>query len=158
MANDGGMLARLEQWIADTLAALQDDGSDVFKTADVWKHQIAVGRSGVESFDSYEPFAFAAYARVAADRQGDHDLRQIFEFAVLVGVGSLEKSVCRMGDGSSLGTSRIRELVIAALDGVHPGDGFNCDEFRYVGEAEAIDLPTKHAIQMHFEIPWINVS
>lgn len=158
MANDGGMLARLEQWIADTLAALQVDEVDVFKTADVWKHQIGIGRSGVESFDSYEPFVFAAYMRVDADRQGGHDLRQIFEFAVLVGVGSKEPSVCRMGDGTSMGTSKIRELVIAALDGVHPGDGFGCDELKYVGEVEFIDLPKKHAIEMHFQIPWINVS
>ena len=158
MANDGGMLAKLEQRIADTLAALQVDEADVFKTADVWKHQIAVGRSGVESFDGLEPFAFAAYSRVDADRQGDYDLRQIFEFAVLIGVGSKEAGVCRMGDGSSLGTSKIRELVIAALDGVHPGDGFSCDEFKYVGEVEFIDLPKKHAIEMHFQIPWINVN
>ncbi len=158
MANDGGMLAKLEQWIADTLAALQDGGADVFKTADVWKHQISVGRSGVESFDSYEPFAFAAYMRVNVDRQGDYDLRQVFEFAVLVGVGSKEASVCRMGDGTSMGTSKIRELVIAALDGVHPGAGFSCDEFKYVGEVEFIDLPKKHAIEMHFEIPWVNVT
>ncbi len=71
MANDGGMLAKLEQWIADTMAALQNGGVDVFKTTEVWKHQIGVGQSGVESFDAYEPFAFCAYARVRADRQGD---------------------------------------------------------------------------------------
>ncbi len=158
MANDGGMLARLEQWIADTMAALQNGGSDVFETADVWKHQISVGQSGVESFDGLEPFAFCAYARVRADRQGGHDLRQIFEFVLLIGVGSKNKGVCRMGDGSSLGTSKIRELVIAALDGVHPGDGFGCDPFKYAGEIEFIDLPKKHGIAMHFEIPWINVS
>lgn len=158
MANDGGMLAKLEQWIADTLTALQNDGEDVFKTADVWKHQIAVGRSGVESFDSYEPFAFAAYARVDADRQGDHDLRQKWVFVLLIGVGSKEAGVCRMGDANNLGTSKIRELVIAALDGVHPGDGFNCDPFKYVGEDEFIDLEKKHGIAMQFEVPWINVS
>lgn len=158
MTNDGGMLAKLEQWIADTLAALQNGEANVFKTADVWKHQIGVGRSGIESFDSLEPFAFAAYARVNADRQGNYDLRQIFEFAVLIGVGSKEDSVCRMGDANNLGTSKIRELVIAALNDVHPGDGFSCDEFKYVGEVEFVDLPKKHAIEMFFEIPWIDVS
>jgi len=158
MANDGGMLARLERWIADTLAALQVDDENVFKTADVWKHQIGVARSGVESFDAYEPFAFAAYSRVDADRQGGYDLRQIFEFAVLIGVGSKENSVCRTGNANSLGTSRIRELVIAALDGAHPGEGFSCDEFKYVGEVEFVDLPKKHAIEMHFQIPWISTS
>ncbi len=158
MANDGGMLARLEQWIADTLAALQSGGSDVFKTADVWKHQIAVGQSGVESFDAYEPFAFAAYARVDADRQGDHDLRQTWVFALLIGVSSKEPAVCRIGDANHLGTSKIRELVIKALDGVHPGAGFNCDQFRYVGEIEFVDMEKKHGIAMQFEVPWINVS
>ncbi len=158
MANDGGMLARLEQWIADTLAALQNGGEDVFKTADVWKHQIAVGQSGVESFDAYQPFAFASYARVDADRQGDHDLRQTWVFVVLIGVTSKEKGVCRMGDTGKLGTSKIREFVIEALDGVHPGDGFNCDEFKYVGESEFVDMPKKHGIAMQFEVPWLNVS
>ena len=158
MANDGGMLARLEQRVADILAALQNGGKDVFKTADVWKHQIAVGQSGVESFDRYEPFAFCAYARARADRQGGRDLRQVFEFVLLIGVGSKNPGVCRMGDANNLGTSKIRELVIKALDGEHPGDGFSCDEFKYNGEIEFIDLPKKHGIAMHFEIPWINVN
>jgi hypothetical protein len=158
MANDGGMLGRLEEWIAATLTALQSGGADVFRTAAVWKHQIAVGGAGVESFDALQPFAFAAYAGARVDRQGDGDLRQIFEFAVLIGVASKEPGVCRIGDASNLGTSKIRELVIGAMEGVHPGTGFTTDEFNYVGEDEFVDLPTKHGISMRFEIPWINVS
>lgn len=151
MANDGGLMAQIEQWMADTLAALQHNDKNVFKTAKVWKHQVAASNAGMEAFGSYEPFAFVAYTSADAAREGSYDLRQVLEFAVLIGVESKSAGIARFGDARHLGTSKIRDLVIAAFERKHPGGELTCDEFYYTGEIEIFDAPKRHAIQMTFE-------
>ena len=153
MPNDGGLMAQLEQWLADTLALLTygDEAKAVFKTAAVWRHQLSASKSGMEAFARYEPFAFVSYQSADGAREGDYDLRQVLEFAVLIGVKSKADGVARFGDANHLGTSRIRDLVIAALDKTHPGGSLTCDEFYYTGEIEVFDSPKLHAIQMNFE-------
>ncbi len=153
MANDSGLMAKLEQWMADTLAALTSGGEAVFKTADVWKHQVAVTAGGIEAFERYAPFAFVAYQSTDTAREGDNDLRQVLEFAVLIGVVSKSKGVARTGNTRNLGTSKIRDLVIAAFDQQRPDDvSIVCDEFYYTGGAEVLDSPKRHALQMNFEV------
>jgi len=151
--NDGGLIAKLEQWLADTLKALTygDDDVLVFKTAEVWRHQIAATTSGAEAFTRFVPFAFVSYQSADAAREGDYDLRQVIEFAILIGVESTTDGIARAGDATHLGTSLIRDLVIAALDRTHPGGDLTCDEFYYTGEMEVFDMPRRHAIEMHFE-------
>lgn len=151
MANDGGLMAQIEQWMADILAALQHNEKKVFKTAAVWKHQIAASNAGIEAFGRYEPFAFVAYMSADAAREGSYDLRQVLEFAVLIGVKSKSNGIARFGDTRHLGTSKIRDLVIAAFERKHPGGELTCDEFYYTGEIEVFDSPKRHAIQMTFE-------
>jgi len=151
MANDGGLVAQVEQWMADTLAALTNGDEIVFKTADIWRHQIAATNAGIEAFARYEPFAFVSYSGADAAREGGYDLRQVLEFAVLIGAEHKEDGVARFGDANNLGTSKIRDLVIAAFDRKHPGGGLTCDEFYYTGEVEVFDGPRRHAIQINFE-------
>ena len=151
MANDGGLIAKIEQWMADALAALTYQSKAVFKTAEIWKHQIAASKGGMEAFSRYEPFAFVAYQSADAAREGGYDLRQVVEFAILIGVESKSVGVARFGDSNNLGTSKIRDLVITAFDKQHPAGGLTCDEFYYTGEIEILDSPNRHAIQMHFE-------
>lgn len=160
MANDSGLMAKLEQWMADQLAALTKSvgGEVVFKTADIWKHQISAGQAGMEAFARYEPFAFVSYQSADAAREGGYDLRQVLEFAVLIGVESKAKGVARFGDGNHLGTSKIRDLVITLFDRKHPAGEFNCDEFYYTGEIEVFDSPKRHAIQMNFETSQLTTS
>lgn len=159
MANDGGLIAKLEQWLADTLAAMILDGSNVFKTADVWRHQVAATSAGFEAFDRWEPFAFVAYEGADAAREGDYDLREVLRFAILIGVESRSKGVARTGNGNNPGISRIRDLVIAALDRQRPTDGtITCDEFNYTGDIEIIDSPRRHAIEMHFEVNQLTIT
>ena len=153
MANDGGLMAKLEQWMADTLAALTSGGAAVFKTADTWKHQIAAGAGGMDAFDRYEPFAFVSYQSDDSAREGDNDLRQVLEFAVLIGVVSKSSGVARSGYRRNLGTSKIRDLVVAAFDQQRPDDeSIKCDEFYYTGGFEVVDSPKCHALQMNFEV------
>ena len=158
MANDGGLVAKLEQWFADTLAALQHSDKDVFKTAKVWKHQIAASKAGMEAFGRYEPFAFVSYQSADAAREGDYDLRQVLEFAVLIGVESKSDGLARFGSSRYLGTSKIRDLVITALDRQHPGGDLKCDEIYYTGEIEVFDSPKRHAIQLNFETSYLTTN
>jgi len=158
MANDGGLMAVLEQWMADILAAMTSGGKAVFKTADVWRHQVGATSGGIEAFDRYEPFAFVSYQSADAAREGDYDLRQVLEFAVLIGVVSKSPGDARTGSSGNLGTSKIRDLVIAAFDKQRPDDeSIECDEFYYTGELEIFDSPKRHAIQMNFEVSQVGL-
>ena len=157
MSNDGGLMAALEQWMADQLAALNFEGELVFKTAKPWKHQIGPTKAGMEAFGRYEPFAFVAYQSTDSAREGDYDLRQVLEFAVLIGVESKADGIARFGDANHLGTSKIRDLVISLFDRTHPGGTFNCDDFYYTGDVEVVDAPKGHAIQMTFETSQLTV-
>jgi len=156
MANDGGMLAKLEQFFADTLKALTSGGAKVFKTADVWRHQVGATAGGMEAFGRCEPFAFVSYQSTDAAREGDYDLRQVFEFAILIGVESPKAGGARIGESSvKLGVSKIRDLVIAAFDRQHPAGGLKCDEIYYTGDFEVLDSPKRYMIQMNFETSYL---
>jgi len=157
MANDGGLIATLEQWFASALAALTSGGEQVFKTADIWRHQIAATSAGLEAIDRYAPFAFVSYQADDAAREGGYDLRQVVEFVILIGVAAKEAGVARFGDANSLGVSKIRDLVIALFDRQHPGGSFKCDEIYYTGSVEVLDTPARYVIQMSFETSFLTV-
>jgi hypothetical protein len=157
MANDGGLVAKLEQWFADQLAALKYNGVAVFKTADIWRHQIAATKGGLEASDGLSAYAFVSYQSVDGQREGGYDLRQVMGFAILIGVSSREAGVARFGDANNLGTSKIRDLVIALFDKQHPDGDLACDEIYYTDELEVIDSPNRHAIQMNFEVSYLTI-
>ena len=158
MANDEGLIAQLEQWFADTLKALLHNGEEVFKTAEVWKHQTAASKSGLEAFGRYTPFAFVSYSGADAAREGGYDLRQVINIAILIGVKSRSDGVARIGDANHLGISKIRDLVIAAFDRQHPGAGLKCDEIYYTGEVEVLDSSKRYAVEMKFETSYLTIN
>jgi hypothetical protein len=157
MSNDGGLISQLEQWFADELAALESGGEKVFRTADIWKYQIAAVKGGLESFERYAPFAFVSYLSADGAREGDYDLRQVLEFAIVLGVQSKAEGVARFGDANNLGIGKIRDLVINLFDKQHPGGELKCDEIYYTGEIPLADAPKVFAVQMHFETSFLTV-
>jgi hypothetical protein len=150
MSYTKGKAVIIEDWLVTTLAALTADGSAVFNEVDNWRHQIGAGASGIESLERYAPCAFCAYTYADALRAGDYDLNQRLHFSILIAAESRSPGIARLGDDNHLGTSRIRDLVINAVDGTHPGAGYSCDELFYEGEREAIDHPRYHAVELHF--------
>jgi hypothetical protein len=157
MAKTKGMTARMEDWIAGILAAMTDaDGEPVFRTAKAWMHQVSATKGGAEAFARYQPFAFVAHWPSDPAREGGFGLRQILRFSVLIGVVSKSKGVARRGNNNNLGASRIRDLVIDALDGQHPGDGFGCDQLFYVSETEMVDSAKQYATELHFQANWLS--
>lgn len=153
MNKEKGMTAKIEDWLAEVLAALTDgDGAAVFKTAEPWTHQLA---SGAESFQQFEPFAFISFWPADAAREGDYDLNDKLRFSILIGLESKVSGIARRGDDNHLGASRIRDLVVAAVEGTHPGDGFACDDFYFSGETELVDSAKRYATELHFTANWL---
>ena len=153
MPIEKGMTALMEDWIVTILAALQYNGEDVFKTAEPWEHQLA---AKLESFGRYEPFAFVCYHPDQPLREGGYDLNQGLRFSVFFGVQSKDAGVARRGDDNHLGASKIRDLIITALDGQHPGVGFDCDELNFVYEVEWVEAQKRYAAELHFLAKWLS--
>ena len=150
-----GAVSAIEQFIVDTLKLLKYNGAAVFKTVDNWKWQIGADAGGIEAFGKYSPFAFVAYEPPSSEREGDYALKQVLRFAVTIGIECKTAGVARVGDATHLGASKIRDLVIAALDGSHPGDSVACDCLYYQNEAELVSSANRHAIDMFFQANFI---
>ncbi len=147
MSNDSGLIAKLEQWMVDTIAA-----TGLFKTSDLWKHQIGLDGSGTESFKRYEPFAFVAYVKTYTAREGGHDLRQCLEFGVVIGVESKVAGVARFGDANNKGISALRDSLISTFDRTRPSDEtITCDPFYFTLDFLVVDTPRQCALEMRFE-------
>ena len=152
MTIEKGITAKLEDWFAATLAALTYEGEAVFKTAEAWVHQF---EAGAESFVRFAPFAFVSYWPADPTREGDYDLCQILRFSILIGVTSSAAGVARRGDAHNVGASKIRDLVIAALDGSNPGGTYKVDDFDFTGETELVDKPKLYATELHFACSFV---
>ena len=165
MSSDAGMMGRIEDWFISRLAALTYDGSLVFEktvnqqkqvNVDHWKHQIGVGRSGIESFESYAPFAFVKWQPFDhVNREGGYDLNQKIRIAIAIGQASKDMGVARFGSSRVIGTSLMHSLIINLFEGKHPGEGFTCDDFYFAGDNESVDQPKRHGIEMYFEANYI---
>jgi hypothetical protein len=150
--NDGGLIAVLAQWAVDTLKALKYNDIDVFKTVDIWKHQVGITASGQEASGRYQPFAFVGSGDEDSTRQGG-DLRRSPGIKVMIGVDAKEDGVAQWGDATHPGTSKIRDLVIVALDEQRPNDAeITCDEFYYDHLIEILDMPKRHWVQLNFTV------
>lgn len=150
-----GLTANIEDKIKDVLAALKLNGQDIFKTVDVWKHQIGVTESGMMRFDAVSPFAFVSHSPSSMvsqgpTREGSYDLNDHLRFSVLIGCSSKEEGVARRGDDRRIGCSYLRDAVIDALEDWHPGEGFAIDNFYYEGENETLDAPKQYAMELLF--------
>lgn len=159
MALEPGILTQVEDWAITTLAALKDGNeADLFKTVDHWHGQLASGGSGYESFNKYTAFAFVQAELNRVSRQGDGDGCVEIQLFVMIGQSSKEEGICRLGDATHVGTNRMFEKVLLALDGKHPGDGIACDDFFLTDVLENINQPKRHGIQPVFTAKWIPLN
>ncbi|MFA5187043.1 MAG: hypothetical protein WC551_11225 [Patescibacteria group bacterium] len=171
-----GILIDIEDAAIAVLTALSDDdGNPLFKNIsdtngtfvqvdgqarciDHWLGQIGIGNSGIESFDRFAPFAFVQAEPRRVKREGGHDANIRIELSILFGQSSLEPYICRLGDATHVGTSRMMEKIFLAFDNWHPGSGIVCDEFYLADIVENCGQPKKHGLQMIFEANWIPLT
>lgn len=149
MANDGGLCAKLEDWIAARLALLEYSGAKVFRTAEPFRWQIQA--SGPEAFLRYAPFAFVGWKPQSPDREGGNDLRGRPQFHVLIGTVSEAAGEARRGSAGRLGASKLRDLAIACLDQENPGAGYDIDDLLLVDEYDVDEGPKHFAFALVFE-------
>jgi len=163
---DLGILTGIEDWAITKLKALTEYGNPLFRQdeagrddcVDHWIGQLGMGNSGIESFVRYAPFAFVQAELERVKREGDYDANIRINLAILIGQKSVEEGLCRIGSGDVVGANRMFEVVFTAFDGVHPGDGFTCDEFYLTDVVENINTPKKCGLQLIFSAHWIPVT
>jgi len=158
MALDDGMISKIEAYFVAQLRALEYDDNKVFRDAndsvDHWKFQLAGGKGGLEAFERFAPFAFVSYMETDSAREGGKDLRQIPTIDVLIGVSNKYPGVARLGDATTLGCSKIRDLVIALFENVQPTD-IACDEIRYISDIITVETEKLFAMQLKFELSFM---
>lgn len=158
MAKTKGMTSRIEDWAIAILAALKDgDDDDVFTNTDPWSSTDKI-EVLIESLKKFPRAAIVGCGFYSPKREGGYDLNQQLLLEVMVSVTSREAGVARRGDDKHLGGSRIYDLVVAAFENVHPGDGFNCDEFHFAADRVMLDLPRHYIVEILFTANWINTS
>jgi len=155
MPSDGGITSEIEVAMVGVLEALENNDKTVFKTAEQWDDQFDTTAGGLEKFDRFAPLAFVAFGDAGSNRLGGYDLEQQLRFAVLIGTESKAAGIARTGDAKHLGISKIRDLVIAAFDKLHPGNGLTCNSIYYDGEYKLVDQPKRQAQQLNFTVGYI---
>ncbi len=158
MADDNGLVADLENGIVTALTAITLGGKTVFRSVDNWHFQIKSG----DSFRRFNPFAYVEYeGSTRANWEGDHDLLQRMVFSIRVGTtitGNVEDGAARIGTGTDvrkkqLGISRLRDLVITALQNVRIATTDDQNEYcEYIGDDVVWAMPNQSAILMKFSI------
>jgi len=163
--HDNGVTSQIEEALISVLAAQTkgDPPENVFKTVDYWRYQVDQAGSGAESFQRFAPFAFVKYQPPHPNRLpffendpprpgrvGDFDMLITFRFVVFLGVYSRVPGDNRIGNSTSFGISKIRDIVISALDNFHLV-GVACDDLYYTGEKVLIENPTCYGLEMYFD-------
>lgn len=153
MSNDGGSTVLIEQKMADALEALK-----VFKTADIWKYQVSVDQGGISAFQAFAPYAFTKFEPPTdSSREGDGDLNQHLRFAVMLGQTSKERGDARIGNAKTPGISKLRDIVIDLFNDWHPGEGFDCDDFKYDGEELDVEGAFVYCLTVYFKANRITI-
>ncbi|MCE5186080.1 MAG: hypothetical protein LLF76_08150 [Planctomycetaceae bacterium] len=131
------------------------DGSDTDACVDHWAGQIESGKSGIESFERFSPFAFTAAGWSDVSNEGDYDPNIVITLDITLGQSDPRDRIGRIGAADKIGLNRITELVLYAFNGWHPGDGVECDPFYFRGNRVTVDNLKHSGIQLHFEADWI---
>lgn len=155
MANDGGTVALIEEAVINLFSPMKKpaSGETVFKqgSVDYFKWQIGATEGGLEAIQQHAPFMFISYQPpIEGNRQGG-SLEQTLRFAVTIGQHHKEPGVARVGNDQVLGISKMRDIVIAALDKWHPGEAIACNPFYYVDEILQVHTRNHFVIDLIFE-------
>ncbi len=164
MADDNGLVADLEADIVTRLTAITLGGKAVFRVVDHWRFQLT---AAADSFKAYAPFAFVEYDSTSRTGwEGDHDLKQTLMFTIRVGteIKKNDGGASRIGIGTDattnknqLGYSRLRDLVIAALQREHPATTDTwIDYWEYLSDDIVWSLPDQTAGMMKFQVDRID--
>ena len=156
MAIDEGIVAQIEEAIVTMLTAATVDSKVVFKVVDHWGFQI----DSLGDWKKNSPFAFVQYIGTPnTSVEGDHDLNQHMQFQIAIGVERMKgpKEVARVGAGETkhlLGISRLRDIVITALQEQIPTGVSGVEYLEFISDRLDVSVPNRCALNMIFRIDY----
>lgn len=120
--HDGSIASQMEDWIVTAILAIQDGDPavDIFESSEVkpWDGSNAgtVGQFKTELMAaSRNVIARVFFKGDRIEELQEGEIRPIGQFVVLIGIRNDRPSTARRGDGSTIGTNRMRDLLRYAL-------------------------------------------
>ncbi len=125
MAHDGSNASRVEDWIVEAVREIREDAQLVFEPSEVLPF------AGTETTDPHKftEELFSGHRDLVCrvlyygDRVqplNEGEIAVVPTFLIVVGIRNQRPMTARRGDGTTIGTNRIRDLLRYALHDVQP--------------------------------------
>ena len=139
------------------LTSIEDWAVGKLQTLSIFKNVRSVQPDDYKlaSIEGLAPLALVKATLGAPTREGGYDCNRTIALQVVFGNHHNTPGVARRGSASVVGVSKMAELVFDALEGQHPGAGFDCDDFYFVGAVETFDNTKDYALEFQCEANWI---
>lgn len=141
-----GFLTRIENWAVGILESMA-----VFKTV----RSVQPSDYSLASLEGLSPLALVKATLGAPTREGGYDCNRQIALQIVFGSHHTTPGLARRGSSAVIGVSKMAELIFDAFERSHPGAGFDCDDFYFVGAVETFDSAKDYALEFQFEANWI---
>jgi hypothetical protein len=128
MAHDDSLASKVEDWIVAQIQGITVDATSVFEASEVqpWEGTTAGDRIDIteELFSGARDLVARVFFR--SDRTEDleeGEIRVVPQYIILIGIFNRRPDTARRGDGTTIGTNRLRDLLRYALHDRQPDDG-----------------------------------
>ncbi|MGH2271392.1 hypothetical protein ACQ9LF_06295 [Anaerohalosphaeraceae bacterium U12dextr] len=139
-------LTQIENWAVGILASLS-----LFKTV----RAVQPSDYSLASLEGLAPMALVKATLGAPTREGGYECNRQIALQIVFGSHHATPGLARRGSDTVVGVSTMAELIFDAFDCVHPGAGFDCDEFYFVGAVETFDTIKEYALEFQFQANWL---
>ena len=152
--HDNSIASQMEDWLVARIRLIRDGGELVFESSEVraWEGSMAgeAEQFAKEFFQAKRGLSCRVFYH--SDRTVDleeGDLRVVPQYVVLVGVKNNRPDAARRGDGTTIGTNRLRDLLQYALHKQRPGvnDGVSYVDMTYFRGSRVVYNDSNGAIQ-----------
>lgn len=142
MSHDDSVASQVEDWICEQIRGIKIDDVAVFEETEVqpWNGTHAGNPNAIaqELFSGDRDLvARVFYHSDHVMRLEEGDIRVVPRYVVLIGIQNRRPAAARRGDGSTIGTNRLRDLLKGALHGKQPTN----DQSQAISDgATAVDM------------------
>ena len=127
MANDESNATKVEDWIIAQIKGMTEGGSPVFDPLEVTPFD-GTDQGKIEAFadelfsGTRDMVCRVLYQSDRAEPLEEGAVRMVPTFLILVGIRNRRPDAARRGDGTTIGTNRLRDLLRYALHDKQPSD------------------------------------
>jgi hypothetical protein len=164
--HDESMASQVEDWIIAQIVAIQDGGNPVFEASEVKPWDGSNAGTLTEFSREFREAARPLIARVffRGDRVvqlEEGEIKPVPQFIILIGMSNKRPAASRRGDGTSIGTNKLRDLLRYGLHDIQPlnasaqviNDGTTAvDHVRFMGSDVVRNDPELCIMQSVIEI------